>query len=80
MTSRTPPQPNDFTTTAARTIVALATTPAHRGNLDSAKDEMAQKPGWQRRPADVAKGLEMARAAVAHHGSAKAAEKALWAC
>jgi hypothetical protein len=66
MASRTALQPNDSTT-------------AHRGNLDSAKAEMDQSPGWQRRPADVAKGLEMARTAVAQHGSAKAAEKALWA-
>lgn len=62
---------------ARDSIIRLATTPAHKGNLASAARELSAMPGWARRPEAMAQGLDLAREMVLANGSAKAAEKVI---
>lgn len=68
---------SDFITGARDSIIRLATTPGCRGSVEAAAAELSARPGWQRRGEALAAGLVKAKAMVAKHGSAKAAEKAI---
>lgn len=67
----------DLATAFAHAVIRLATTPAHRGDLTSAAVELAQMPGWQRRPEERRAGLREARRLVVAHCGVRAAERAI---
>lgn len=58
-------------------IVRLATTPRHRGDVDSAAEELLMRPSWRAYRRDFGRGITEARVLVRRCGSAREAEIAI---